>query len=236
MTVMLLGLSYAWILASCTETAPTPQPSTQPSLKAQENRTVIDKERLASLVRPLDDQLADMIKSPQTRIEVIPTPFFASGSIYKVTHLLPTRPVVFTVGQSGDFAVLLASNPPGYVELARRAQVKLATAPDAIGYVTTLLETTRSFAHRFEIITDVAQIKPRPNLSAEDSSRFSQIVERHKAAVRAPMSTGTGPWDVTVVALRKQALVQFNIAVEIGGAIQVSEKVLAEDLSIPYTL
>jgi hypothetical protein len=194
----------------------------------------MDKKNLASLVEPLDKQLADMLQADQSTLAVVPTPFFRNGAIYKVMHKLPTRPVVFTVGQSGESAWLLASNPPAFFELARKAGVILDTDELRIAYVTTFLETTRSFAHRFDILHDVAQLKPRPNLSGDQLQRFQKIVAQYGPVLRQLILSGDGPWTLVVYAVRRQSLVRLDTTLRKDGAIDVREAVLEEYLPIPY--
>lgn len=194
------------------------------------------KESLAQLVEPLNKQFAEMIRSDQAKVEQIPTPFLQAGEIHRVTRLLPTRPIVFTVGHAGDFTVLLAGNPDGYLQLARKAQLRLDTDANRLAYLITFLETTRSFAHRFQILRDASEIKARPGLSEEAAGSFARKMEGYRSAIRPPEITGNGPWKATVFAVRGQGLVQIDLTLSSDGGISTKETVLEENLPIPYAL
>ena len=97
-----------------------------------------------------------------TDIDLLSTPFFVHGAIYRVTHLLPSRPVVFTVGCAGSTAVLLPSSPDAFMLIAQEAGVWLDDDDAArLAYCVTFLETTRSFGEHFEILHSMDQISIR---------------------------------------------------------------------------
>src|SRR5579863_6579195 len=113
---------------------------------AQRRAAVVDQENLAKRVASVSQELATIIRSPDTRIEQLSTPFFANASIYRVTHLAPTHPIVYTVGCAGsEYTVLLALNPDGFFELSSRAGFNLRSDEERVGYVITFLESTRNF-------------------------------------------------------------------------------------------
>ena len=198
---------------------------------------MLDNENLAARVEPLNGHYANMIRKSPCELKQLSTPFFARGVVYRVTCPLRTRPVVFTVGCAGtDLTVLLADNPSGYVELAEAAQVRLDDNEDRVGYVSTFLRTTRSFAHRFELIESVSDVKPRPNLSDEDIQRFERFQEAYRSIIVGPQVSGTGPWEVVAYALKQQSLIRIDITLEPNGGIEAKETVLEDDVPLPYTL
>jgi hypothetical protein len=228
----------AILIAGCDDQGESkqPVPAARSSVAPPQKGVVSEKEKLAALVEPTDKESAARIRAERSKVEPVATPFFTGGAIDKVTYFLPSHPIVFTVGQAGDFTVHLAANPSGYIELAQRAGLKLETDEARLAYVTTFLETTRSFADRFEILNDVSQIKPRPTLTADKAKAFEATREAHKSTVRPPAIAGSGPWTATVFALRGQDLVRVDVTLESGGQLRAQDSALAKDLLIPATL
>lgn len=195
-----------------------------------------DKEPLAARVEAFDKELAAIIRAPETEVMQVPAPFFGKGDIYRITRRLTHHPLVLTVGVAGDAVVRLADNPDGYRALARKAQLRLENDALRLAYLTIFLETTRSFAHRFDIVRDTSEIQPRPGLDDATASRFSQAMDRYGRVLQPPTLTGSGPWQAAVYALRKQSLVRLDLTLTDDGAITGKETVLEPDLPIPYTL
>lgn len=148
-----------------------------------------------------------------------------------------TRPIVFTIGSAGSgFTVFLASNPEGYIELAQKAGLRLDSSEMRLAYLTTFLETTRSFAHRFQILKSVNEIQPRPNLSEPDTHRFRELLDKYRSVIRPPQISDRIPWECVVFALRRQNLVRIELKLTADGRIQANEMILEENVPIPYTL
>ena len=195
---------------------------------------MIERKELAALVEPLNADLAGMIRADMTDIDQVPTPFLVHGAIYRVTHLLPTRPVVFTVGCSGSTAVLLPSAPDAFLHIAQTAGLRLDDDVTRIAYGVTFLETTRSFGERFQILHSVDQIIPRRGLDALQQERFESIVHDYRDVIAPPAISGNDPWVVTVFAAHGQALERITLELDTHGLVQSTAQVLELDLPIPY--
>ena len=195
---------------------------------------MMERNELAALVEPLDSGLAGMIRADMTKVEQVSTPFLVHGAIYRVTHLLPTRPVVFTVGCAGSTAVLLASAPDAFLLVAQTAGLRLDDDATRIAYGVTFLETTRSFGERFQILHGVDQITPRHGLDALEQERFKSIGQDYRDVIAPPAISGNDPWVVTVFAAHGQALERIALELDTHGLVRSTAQVLEPDLPIPY--
>jgi hypothetical protein len=145
--------------------------------------------------------------------------------------------VVFVVGvASADTTALLAARPEAYSALAARASLDLATPDLRAGYLKTFLETTRSFAKRFQIVASVDDLQARPNLDKNDEARFRDLQAKYRDIVK-PLALGNGPpWKGGVFAVKDQSLVRIDLELDAGGLIRTSENELEKDLPIPYAI
>jgi hypothetical protein len=207
------------------------------SSKAREGLPMIDKESLAKRLDSLDSHSATMVRAPQSKLEQIPTPFFQRGSIYLVNYRIPTRPVVFSVGYAeSGFTALLAANPEGYFNLAEKAGLQLDNSERRIAYLRTFLETTRSFGERFQLLNDVKEIHPRPNLSEVDLQRFRELSDKYKSIIRPPVISDQPPWESVIFAIRRQNLVRIVLKLTNNGRVQMNETIIDKEIPIPYSL
>lgn len=195
---------------------------------------MMNRTDLAVLVEPLNPTCARMIRAEMTDVEQVPAPFIGGGAIYRVTHMLPTRPVVFTVGCVGRRAALLADNPDAYVRVARAGGVRLQDDTARLAYVVTYLETTRSFGERFQILRSVDELVPRHGLDPQAMARLEAIRGRFRDRVAQPAIAGRGPWGVTVFAIHGQALEQITLVLDPDASIYPTRLVLEPDLPISY--
>ena len=202
----------------------------------REELTMMERTELAVLVETLDRTLAHMIRADMTDVEQVPTPFFVHGTIYRVKHLLPTHPVVFTVGCVGPRAVLLPTNPDAYMLVARAGGVQFQDDAARLAYVVTFLETTRSFSERFQILHNVEGIAPRYGLDAQQLQRFKAIRSRFRDQIVPPTITGSGPWEVTVFAIHGQELEKITLKLGSDGSIRSTPQRLEPDLPIADAL
>jgi hypothetical protein len=194
---------------------------------------VLDKQGLSDRVRPVDPTLADDIAAPESEVEVVPTSFLVGGNIYRVTRSLATRPIVFTVGVAGDYVASLAGRPAAYVALARHGRLDLSSSDKRRAYVTTYLETTRSYATRFELLRSIDQLSPRANLSPTERGQFDAIRSRYSAALQPLELSVTVPWRGSGYAVKGQDLVRYDMELSATGEISAREEVLEADLPIP---
>jgi hypothetical protein len=193
-----------------------------------------NRTELAAAVEPLDSNFARMIRADKTEVEQVPTPFLVNGAIYRVTHLLPTRPVVFTVGCVGSDAVLLAGRPEAYAILADVGGVRLDDDDARLAYAVTFLETTRSFGERFQILSSVDDILPRHRLEPGEMQRLEALRARLRDQVAPSAISGNDPWEVIVFAIHGRALEQIKLVLDSDGSIVSTRETLEPDLPIAY--
>jgi len=210
----------------------------QVELRAQDQvpNTLMNKETLASRVQRLEPNLAEIIRSADTRIEVLETPFFRKGTIYLVVYMGPHHPLAFTVGcAEPDFTVLLPANPEGFVQLAGKSDLRLDSDRLRISYVIVFLESTRDFARRFQILNrfDDIQLIARP--TEQEKQRYEKLRNAYESAVRPPtIILENEEWKVMVIALKGQDLVRLEIKLFDNGKVTVGESIIERDLPINY--
>lgn len=197
-------------------------------------KMMMNRTELATAVEPLDSSFARMIRADMTEVEQVPTPFLVNGAVYRVTHLLPTRPVVFTVGCVGSGAVLLAGKPEAYSIFADVGGVRLDDDAARLAYAVTFLETTRSFGERFQILSSVDDILPRHRLEPGEMERLEALRARLRDRVAPSAITGNDPWEVIVFAIHGQALEQITLTLDSDGSIVSTRETLEPDLPIAY--
>jgi hypothetical protein len=192
-----------------------------------------DKEALARRLEPLGKEAADMTRAGETTVERIPTPFFARGEVYRVTWRGPQRPVTFTAGlANGDYAVMLAQNPAGFIELAARAGVSLGSDRDRVAYARAFLEATRDFRARFQILESVRDIQLVAQPRDAEKAKYEQLVNQYRAVIHPPKPSIPGSSEILLFALIGQNLFQLKLKVANDGKVERSDSVVEENLPI----
>lgn len=197
---------------------------------------MLDKAELAQRIEAVSQQAAGLIRRPETVVRQLATPFFVRGGIFHVSSRPPLRPLVFAIGAAEPgFAVLLGGNPPGFVELASRAGVRLETELNRVAYATTFLETTCDLLSGFQIPHSFDDIRPMNKPKPEEQKRFEELRQKYSGVIRPPATSAQDPWAVTLFAVRSRNLVAIRARVQPDGRIEVEEKVLEEAIPVPYT-
>lgn len=198
---------------------------------------MIDKEELARRIEPISDGLAPLVKLEETKIEQIETPFFKHGDIYRVIYLGGSHPIVFTVGTTEtDFTTMLPLNPKGFMELKDKAGLRsFETNKEALKYVVTFLETTRSFSENFRIIEKFDDIDLIPKPTEEEKQKYEDLKEKLATVIQPPKISGSSPWEATIFAIKRRSLVKINAKLSSDGNIETTETVLEETLPIPVS-
>lgn len=199
--------------------------------------SMIEKEELARRIEPISDGLAPIVRLEATEIKQLPTPFFKHGEIYQVINLGRTRPMVFTVGTAqAEFTVMLPLNPKGFMELRDKAGLRpFETNKEALQYVVTFLETTRSFSENFRIIEKFDDINLIPKPTEEEKQKYEELKGKFSTVIQAPKISGSSSWEAVVFTIKKRSLVKINAKLSSDGDIETSETVLEETLPIPFT-
>ena len=209
----------------------------QPSIKAEQEKFNVsdDKELLAKRFENKDPDTAVIIRDPKSKIERVSTPFLKNGRIYKVSKFAPTRPVIIFLGvDDKELAVKLNANEAGYFELADKGGLNIANGDARIAYVLVFLETVIKKNGRLQVLDNIGQIKPRPNLDAEKQKEFAAFTAKFESIVKPPKSVEGGTVELYVV--KDQDLVKMSATVSVGGKIDIKETVLEKDLLIPYAM
>lgn len=198
---------------------------------------MIDKEELARRIEPISDGLAPIVRLEATEIKQTETPFFKHGEIYRVIYLGGSHPIVFTVGTAqSDFTTMLPLNPKGFMELKEKAGLrKFESNKEALKYVVTFLETTRSFSENFLIIEKFDDIDLIPKPTDEEKQKYETLKGKFATIIQPPQISGNSPWEVTVFVIKQRSLVKINAKLSGDGNIETTETILEEVLPIPFT-
>ena len=196
-----------------------------------------DKELLARRVEKIDTNSASVIRSADSKIEQLSTPFFRVGKIYRVSKFLPTRPLVIFIGvDDKDFTVVLNANREGYFELAEKAGLLLERRDVRLDYIRTYLETVESKDKRLQILQSVSDIKERPNLDEAEQKEFAEFQAKYEKTIQPPQINESIPYKAIFFVVKGQDLVRLDITLMPDGKITPEETVLEKNLLIPYAL
>ena len=198
------------------------------------SKTEVDE--LAARASALGPDVQAILRAPTTEIARVDTPFFPHASVFRVEHWLrPTRTLVLTLGSLQDgTTLLLPTNPEAWMRLAASG-VDLGTESLRLAYAISFLETTRSFAERFQVLHEVDQLEPRPGMSDEDGAVFEDIRQRFASSV-PPTITATAPWKASIFAVKGQDLVRYLVRIAPTGQIEATPSVVERELPIVWAL
>ncbi len=195
---------------------------------------IMDKETLAKRVAAVSDGLDEIVRSENTTIDRVETPFFRNGNIFRVVHLGDFHPMGFTVGISDDFTIMLPSNPQGFMELKNKAGLKLTDSPnERVEYVVTFLNTTRSFSQKFQILDSFEDVDLIPQASDAEKADFQALEAKYAKVIKPPHFSGDS--NVIVFAVKQLSLVRIDNHIEENGDIKSTETVLEKALPIAFT-
>jgi hypothetical protein len=226
-TAMLAGIASV-LIATQRESEAHPHPVNPTKM--------INKEALASRIEHLQPNLGAILRSATTRIEQIDTPFFEKGAIYRVVHIGPHHPLVFTVGcAERDFTVLLPANPEAFAQLAAKSALQLDSDKSRVSYAIVFLESTRNFDRRFQILRRFDDIELIAKASEQEKQRYEQLRSSYGSVIRPPtIASQDGKWTIAVIALKGQDLVRMEVKLDANGNVTLAESTLEKNLPISY--
>ncbi|HJS50628.1 MAG TPA: hypothetical protein VJ781_01900 [Pyrinomonadaceae bacterium] len=193
--------------------------------------TDLTREELAQRAARLGFPVHTDLEKPETLVERVPTRFFSTGGIYRVSTRPPDRPRVYALGVWGkDGIKVLNNDPEGFFELAANSGLKLATGDDYIAYVTTFLESTRDVLGGPQILTKIEESWWLPKPTPEEARKRDDVIAKYKAVVEAPRLSRESSSTVVVYVIRDRALVRMDAKVDSDGRIQISETVLEPEM------
>ena len=208
-----------------------PNPSGTPTRGGLRIMADLTREELIQRAARLGHPVHTTLEKPETVVERIPTPFFSSGGIYRVSTRPPDRPRTYILGVWGkDGIKVLNDSPAGFFELSANSGLKLATGADYVAYVTTFLESTRDFTGGVQILKTIEESWWLPSPTPEESRKREEIIAKYKTIVEAPKISRESGSTVVVYVIRDRALVRMEAKVESDGRIQISEKVLEPEM------
>jgi hypothetical protein len=198
-------------------------------------RKKMDKETLAKRVETINPDVAAKVRAENSKIDQMETPFFAHGSIYRVTYFGPYRPITFVFGAGDDKSIVsLANNKKAFIEFAQNEGLRLDSDNLRLNYAETFLNSTRDFQSRFEIIRGFEDIKLINAPREDEKSRYAALRQEWEGKILPPKISGRSPSVVMFFALKRQDLVEIEVKVFDDGRLEDAEKILEKDIPIAY--
>lgn len=196
------------------------------------------KEELARLFSKTDPSMISFFRMEGVVAEAIATPFLQKGGIARVTNRATRVARPTYVGFVEDvFAEFLPGRRESFARLVATAGVSIGTDALRVALVQTFLETTAKQPSRFFVLTSASQIKARPDLTTTEQVEFTDVIAKYGNVITRPSARAVdGGWLCVVYALVDRDLVEFDVSLGPSGALDVKEKVLEKDLSIPYVM
>ena len=196
----------------------------------------IIQQQLKKALQSLNKQYADLLTDPMTEITVYDAPFLSRYQIYGVEHFDPYASVFFYVGfAERQRAYILTGTPENYVKMFKADGAVIAAVEPAARYAATYLDVTRSMKKLFYLVRSVDEVKFRPNLSGDEAQARAAFIDQYRPVITPPSATLTSQgYQVTLYAVREQALERHTLTVKKKGEIQDQLTVLAQSLPLVY--
>ena len=202
------------------------------ALPQKENKRM-DKETLAKRIGAIHPEVVDMVLAEHTTIDPIATPFFSDGSIQRVIYPSPYRPVTFVFGFAGkDFAISLAKNPDGFVELAKHAGLLLDSSQMRVAYAEAFLESTRDFQKRLQILRRFEDIELINQPTVEERENYDALRMKYQKQIKPPEVSGKDASVVKLWVLKQQDLLRARLTIADDGSVKVNEETVEKELPI----
>lgn len=193
--------------------------------------TDLTRQELTRRAARLGHPVHTTLEKPETVVERVPTPFFSTGGVYRVSTRPPDRPRLYVLGVWGkDGIKVLNNDPDGFFELAANSGLKLTSGADYVAYVTTFLESTRDFTGGPQILKTIEESWWLPKPTAEESRRREEVIAKYTKVVEAPKLSRESSTTVVVYLIRDRALIRMDAKVESDGRIQIAEDVLVPEM------
>ncbi|MGB7210444.1 MAG: hypothetical protein WBD27_17455 [Pyrinomonadaceae bacterium] len=193
--------------------------------------TDLTRQELAQRAARLGPPVLTALEKPETVVERVPTTFFSSGAMYRVSTRPPDRPRLYILGVWGkDGIKVLNNSPEGFFELAANGGLKLASGADYVVYVTTFLESTRDFTGGPQILKSIEESWWLPSPTPEEKRQREDVIAKYAKVVEAPKLSRESSTTVVVYLIRDRALLRMNAKVESNGHVQISEDVLEPEM------
>ncbi|MGB7069386.1 MAG: hypothetical protein WBD22_07810 [Pyrinomonadaceae bacterium] len=208
----------------------------KPLASPTKERMIVDeKEELAKKVEKIDADTAAVIRSENSKLTTLPTPFYRSGKIYRVEKFAPTRPIIRYIGVGDDdFTTILNANEKGFFELADKAGISIEPREARAEYLKTFLETVVAGNKRLQIVGSVKEIKPRPNLDDAKNEELKQFYRKYEKTVVPVKCSDAMPSSCVVFAVKGQDLVRIDAKISFAGQVEMKVTILESNLLIPY--
>lgn len=196
------------------------------------------REKISGMLRGQDDLGAKLILRKTTTVEEIKTNFLKTWKILRVDYFGPTGPVLFFFATNlDDQALMLTGNSDAFARVLSNEGARLENAAQAAEYVRLFFETTRPTNIAFSVIRSVEDIRFLPKPNAAEQAQITELRQRLQGQIHEPCAEPVeNGHRVTLYVVQKRDLIELETLVFPSGAMQIWQKILAENVPVPYTV
>ncbi|MCZ2391029.1 MAG: hypothetical protein LC113_08130 [Acidobacteria bacterium] len=243
--VILAGITISYLAIKAADAEPensalaalSPTPNVAETKKTKKGTaqgdnfvTDIDRSELLKRTVPLGNPVHTTLEKPETVVEQISTPYFATGAVYRVSTRPPERPRVYNLGVWGnDGVILLNEEPDNFYKLASMANLRFSSGSDYVAYVVTFLETTSGFKRHPQILNSIEKAWWVPKPDAAEAQKRDEMIAKYSSTVEPPKLSSDAESTVVLYAISNLKLVMIKAKVASDGKIKLDEKVLEEN-------
>ncbi len=196
----------------------------------------ITREGIIESLAPLRPDLAELIPDRKlTRIEPVPCRAFDHRyTILAITHLTPYKPILHYVGYAeGAPAFILTEDPEAFIAMSGADGVHIASAGAATEYATTFLTVTRPLTRLTYLVSSLADVRFRPNLSADEQRGREEFESGTGRTIAPPTARQVADgFEVTAFLIVEQDLRRVAMHVRPDGVIDAVSDIIAAGLPL----
>ncbi|MBX7053342.1 MAG: hypothetical protein K1X36_00170 [Pyrinomonadaceae bacterium] len=193
--------------------------------------TSLTREEITRRAARFGNPILTALQRPETNVEQIPTTFFTSGGIYRVSTRPPDRPRVYALGFWGtDGLEVLNNEPEHFFELASKSGLNLRSSGEYVAYVSAFFDVTRDFTGGIQILNSIQESWWLPSPSPEETRKKGEIIDKYTNVVEGPKLKDGFPATVILFVIRDRALLRMNAEVESNGRIRLNEEILEPEM------
>jgi hypothetical protein len=194
------------------------------------------RRELAESLALVDEDWANQVEHPLAEVNEYPTPFLQCYKIVGIEYSLPQKPRLLYVAYAPRRpAHVLTANPEEFSRLAQDDGVEINSDELASKYATVFLDVTRSMTSLFYLVESIEDVEFRPKLTDEEDRERVSFIQHFRSILSAPAVESTdGGYDVTLYAVRDQAVEQHCVRVERDGVVTETVETLVDGLPLIY--
>jgi hypothetical protein len=196
----------------------------------------LDRSALATALADTEPEVTRWLDDPATTLQPYPAPFLARFAIGLVLYHTPYHVLGLYVAHApGAPAYILSDEPQNFVAAALADPVNLETAEHAQAYATAYLETTRPSDELLYVVGSVDALRFVTIPNEAEQQHITALKQKYATVITPPAARRAGDaWQVTVFAVRQQALERHVLRVTPFGSIEMKSEILEGGLPVVF--